>query len=219
MSLQETSEKFKELFLLAFTRELIINSSGEEILELESEEFQEEKEKKKIIKEVVKQASTPTSKKQFKPLPKPFQVQSLPKRLVIPMQRFPPRLQYIQPTPGPIQVDLGKLNKMLQDPIVQTIECHGPNKEIVVRAPSARKTNIKLTKEEINKIVENFAEKAKIPSAQGIFRVAVGKLIFSAIISDIVGTKFIIKKIPAPRTPQIPRNLVPNRSFNPLPRR
>lgn len=207
MLLENTSEKFKELFLLAFTRELIIHSSGEEILELESEEIQEDKEQKQAMKQMVKQGLSPP-KQLFKPLPKAFQMQSLPRRLIIPSQRFPTRLQYIKPTQAKNQIELGKLNPILQDPLVQTIECHGPDKEIIVRTPNVKKTKIKLTKEEINTIVENFAKIAKIPSTKGVFRVAVGKLVFSGIISDIVGTKFTIKKIPASRTA-----MVPTRSF------
>ena len=209
-SLQGTSEKFKELFLLAFTRELIINSAGGEIIELESEEIKEDKQKK----EVIKQAIAP--KKQFKPLPKPFRMQSLPRRLIIPVERFPQRLAYIRPAPAMNEVDVGKLNKILADPVVQTIECHGPDTEVIIRDPSLKKTDIKLTKEEINTIVENFAKKAKIPSVQGVFRVAVGRLIFSAIISDVVGTKFIIKKMPPERAG--PSNLIATRSFGMPPR-
>ncbi len=204
MLLQNTSEKFKELFLLAFTREIIIHSSGKEILELESKEFQEDKEKKQTIKQIVNQKLTPIK---FKPLPRSFQ---LPRRLIIPTQRFPQRLQHIKPVPTQNQIELGKLNPILQDPMVQTIECHGPDKEIIVRAPNVKKTNIKLTKEEINTIVDKFTEKAKIPNAEGVFRVAFGKLIFSAIISEIIGTKFTIKKIPMPRTPT---NIIPTKSF------
>ncbi len=193
MELQETSETFKELFLLAFTRELIINYAGGEVLELESKIEKEKEDRREAIKEIVHEEMHP--EKRFKALPRPFQISALPKRLIIPVPRFPARLAYIQPTPMPEQIDLGKLNPLMQDMAVQVIECHGPDKEIVVRAPTERKTSITLTKEEIDEIVKKFSEAAKIPVTEGIFRVAFGRIVFTAIISDVVGTKFIVKKL------------------------
>jgi len=58
-----------------------------------------------------------------------------------------------------------------------------------------KRTNIILNKEEIDQIIKKFSETAKIPLYEGIFRVVVGKLILSAIISDVIGSKFIIKKM------------------------
>ncbi|HJX50872.1 MAG TPA: hypothetical protein VJ438_05425 [Candidatus Nanoarchaeia archaeon] len=211
MSLQETSEKFKELFLLAFTRELIIHAGGGEVLELESELELEKQETKEKIKDIVKEELKPSkSFAKFKALPKPF---ILAKRLVIPIQRFPERLSYIQPIPTPIQVDLGKLNPLIKDPMVQTIECHGPDKKIIVRTPSERETEISLTKEEINNIVKTFSEHTKIPAEEGVFRVALGRIVFTAIISDIVGTKFMIKKLLYQPTPPQLSYLKPTRAF------
>jgi len=214
MEFQETSEKFKELFLLAFTRELIINFAGGEILELESEFEKEQKYRKESVREIVKEGMHPGQEKKFKALPKSFQMQALPKRLVIPISRFPTRLAYIQPMPAPgMNIDMGKLNALMQDPVVQVIECHGPDKEIVIRAPTERKTNVILEKDEIENIVKNFSETAKIPITEGVFRVAVGRLIFTAIISEVVGTKFIIKKMIPGSAPAKPTTLMPMRTF------
>jgi len=214
MLLQETSEKFKELFLLAFTKELILHSGGPELVELESEIENEKQNRKQEIKELVKEELIP-KKIMFKPLPKPFK--SLPKRLIIPPPRFPLRLQYIKPTPTPtpLKLDLGKLNPLIQDPRVQTIECQGPDKKIIVRTPRERKTEISLTKQEIDDIIDKFSKQAKIPAEEGIFRIVVGNLSLSSIISSVIGTKFIIKKLryipkPAPST-----SLMPTRRFIP----
>ena len=43
--------------------------------------------------------------------------------------------------------------------------------------------------------MKRFSEAAKIPVHEGIFKVAIGKLVLSSIVSQIVGTKFIIKKM------------------------
>lgn len=217
MLLENTSERFKELFLLAFTRELIINSSGEEILDLVSEVEKVEEQKKEVIKEAVKHELHPTPAGQFKPLPH-LLTSRLPKRLIIPVSRFPPRLQYIRPTPAQTIIDLGKLNPLIQDPMVQTIESHGPDKEVIIRTPVEKKTKIVLSKEDINQIIKTFSEKTKIPIIEGVFRVAVGKLLLSSIISKVVGTKFIIKKLKYSPAQIRPSNLQRSQAFGVPPR-
>ena len=54
-----------------------------------------------------------------------------------------------------------------------------------------------VTKEEIDEVIQKFSEASRIPIQEGIFRVAVGKLLLSAIISGVIGSKFIIKKLRA----------------------
>jgi hypothetical protein len=64
-----------------------------------------------------------------------------------------------------------------------------------------KKTGIVLSKDEIDEIINKFSEASKIPLGEGVFRVAVGKLVFSAIVSDVVSSKFIIKKLLYPSAP------------------
>lgn len=117
-------------------------------------------------------------------------------RLLIPESRFPSHLQYIQPTPVNKDIELGKLNILVNDPQVKVIECHGPGENITVTGGMGmKKTGIILEKEEIDNIIKKFSEETKIPVQEGIFKVVAGRLIFLAIISDIVGSKFIIKKM------------------------
>ena len=66
---------------------------------------------------------------------------------------------------------------------------------MVVMVPLPQNTNIILNKEEIEDIIKIFVQKSKIPAGEGIYTVVVGKLIFSAIISDVIGSKFSIKKM------------------------
>ncbi|MEJ2268006.1 MAG: hypothetical protein P8X70_02940 [Nanoarchaeota archaeon] len=56
-------------------------------------------------------------------------------------------------------------------------------------------TGIILNKKEIDKVIKTFSEKSMIPIHEGVFRVVVGRLILSAIISEVTGSKFIIKKM------------------------
>jgi len=132
------------------------------------------------------------------------------RKLVIPQTRLPEYLQHIKPIPSQTQINLKKLNKLVNDPMVQYIECIGENENILVNGKMGlRKTEIILDREEISEIIDIFSEAARIPVSEGIFRVAVGKLILSAIVSDVVSTKFTIQKM-NPLTsginPQIRRN-------------
>lgn len=216
--LENTKTEFRTAFLLLFTKELIKNSIPKEFLKLETIERKEQKsepitpaeiQKKEIEKEAQKDLQLEVKeqikinelknkilqKKEFKPLPRQTARLMPPKVLFIPQERFPPHLQYLRPSPGPTPIDLGSLNMLANDPKVSIIECNGPDTEIMVRAPISKKTNITLTKQETDEIIDKFSKESKIPKGEGIFRVAVGRFLFSAIISDTVGTKFIIKKL------------------------
>ncbi len=217
MQLQEKSEEFKEFFLLAFTRELIKNYLQEGIIRLEFEEGAKKELAKERAKEAVKEFERPLklspvrqlkaiTEQTFKPLPKPFSI-GPKRRLIIPKPNLPTRLQYIQPTPTPRQLDLGRLNPLIQDPSVQEIGCNGPDENITIKNPTEKTTGIKLSKEEINEIINTFSQASRIPISEGIFRTAVGSLLLSGIISEVVGSKFIIKRIryPPPIHPQFLR--------------
>lgn len=141
--------------------------------------------------------------------PQGFARRTLRPILRIPEPRFPLRLQYLKPIPTNVEIDIGKLNPLARDPMVEVIECDGPGKSIIVKgAMGSKTTKIILTKEEIEQIVQNFSETAKIPLYEGVFRVVVGRLILLAIISGVVSSKFIIKKMkyfPRPPSPSFSR--------------
>ncbi|RLG10250.1 hypothetical protein DRN69_09340 [Candidatus Pacearchaeota archaeon] len=153
------------------------------------------KEKKREKKEF----NLETIKKELKiPLPKPQKriVQKIPSVLRIPEPRLPPKFQYLKPQPTSKEIDLGKLNPLIKDPLVKLIECDGPDERLIVQGAMGRKpTNIVLNKEEIDEIINKFSETSKIPVHTGIYRVVVGRLILLSIISEIIGSKFIIKKM------------------------
>jgi len=116
--------------------------------------------------------------------------------LFIPESRFPEHLEYIRPSPTAKNIELGKLNPLIEDPMVKIIECYGPGENLVVQGNmGTQKTGIILNIEEIEDILQKFSRETKIPLHEGVFKVVVGKLMFLAIISEIVGSKFIIKKI------------------------
>ncbi len=92
-------------------------------------------------------------------------------------------------------IALGKINNLLLDPTVQTIECLGSGKQITVyRSGFIQNTNIFLTTDEINKIMLEISTKTKIPIIPGVFKAALSNFIITSVISEFVGTRFIIQK-------------------------
>lgn len=195
--LTKASDEFKRDFLLRFTRELIRNSVESEFLELET--ILEKKEKPTIqeIKEKIKERENPVLIKQrlSNPFPSMKKKPSIPV-LNIPETKLPENLQYLKPIPTKLEMDLGKLNPLIKDPLVNSIECLGTDEPVVVRGRmGVKKTGIVLDKEEIDQIINKFSEEAKIPIHEGILRMAKGRLVLSAIVSKVIGSKFIIKKM------------------------
>ncbi len=110
----------------------------------------------------------------------------------------PEILSQIQPIPQPIPENfhLGKIENFLRDPGIQSIECPGPGKNILVK--KFHKINItrtSLNQNEINNIIDLFSKKSRIPISNGILKTAVGNLVITAVISEFVGSRFIISRI------------------------
>jgi hypothetical protein len=119
-----------------------------------------------------------------------------PHPLFIPKPRLPAKFNYLRPTPSNVEVDLGRLNPLLNDPLIRNIECNGPGENVMVIGTMGRKkTNIFLNEVEIEEVVRRFSKATQIPIHEGVFRVVAGRLIFSAIVSQNVGSKFLIKKM------------------------
>jgi len=96
----------------------------------------------------------------------------------------------------PTGFELGKINNLIKDPRVTEIECPGPGKYILVRTMNkVTVTKNTLSQSEIQTIIDKFSQDSKIPVIGGLFKAAVGNLIITAVISDIVGQRFIITKI------------------------
>jgi len=127
----------------------------------------------------------------------------------IPRMNFKPGMP--QPGVNLIGLGLGKFDFLLSDPSVISIECPGPNKPILVNKNGLVQTSsIMLNKEEIDNIVKEISEKTRIPLLQGVFKAAFGQFILTAIISEFVGTRFLIQKKKQIESPN-PYNLSPHR--------
>jgi len=210
--LKQTSKEFRKLFLLEFTKQLIDAHAPEDIAKLERILRKEKKEgttikqeSKELVKSIIheKEKELKFLEKEKTPLKRKldlkrnlYSLSRIKPVLRIPETRLPQTFQYLKPTPTNTEIDLGKLNAFVQDPLVKVIACNGPDENIVVHGSMGTKpTNIILKKEEIDEIIKRFAEAAKIPQEEGIFKAVFGKLILSAIISEAVGSKFVIRKI------------------------
>ena len=203
--MQDQTSDFFQKFLLEFTKQLIENSKPKGIIEVEQKEkipepkeFKDLEELKNIPKKK-KIISIEKSNIQQSPreLQKPVNKQQI-QRLTIPEQKLPPQFQHINPVPTEKEINLGKLNPILKDQMANSIECDGPNVPIIVitKTGQKRKTQVVLTKEEIDTIINTFSTETRIPALEGVYKVAAGNLIFLAVISEVIGSKFVIRKIP-----------------------
>ena len=127
-----------------------------------------------------------------------------PPRHHVPQRPHPPR-PMVPPRTNPLKPKVndqtghiegyGKINAFLEDPTITTIECPGPGKPvIIVRAGQRQITKIVLGPEEVSEILDTVADEAHIPLLEGVFRAAVDSFSISAVISEMIGSKFVIKK-------------------------
>ena len=202
--IKQTSKEFRILFLKKFATELIKNSSTAEAIAIKQrlrerikeniEKKQDERKLQQMLekREIIEELEDIPLKEKIK-----NKVKQIPQRFKFIQNRIPQTIKDILPKPTSEQLNLEKLNPFITDPTVTLIECSGPNTHVSVKRirGETRTTNVKLTEQEINKIIKTFSRAAKIPTDQGIFKAAAGKLIISAIISDIVGSNFLITKI------------------------
>ena len=107
-----------------------------------------------------------------------------------PVQPAPTRVSDPDPLPG-----YGRIIPLLQDPSVIGIDCPGPGRAIIVNRYGQRQiTRIALGSREILAILDEIANQAHIPLIEGVFRAAVDNFSVSAVVSETLGSKFVIRK-------------------------
>lgn len=227
--MQNQTQDFAKIFLIEFTRQLILKSQPRKTIEITQkekiphpQEIQELNKVQKITrqKKPIKKLPLPITKTHVIPQTPQIQqnkiAQSQNKKqqlpvLTIPEQRLPPQFQNIIPTATERKIDLEKLNQIIENPAVISIECEGPNTPIIQidRTGQKKPTQITLTKEEIDNIINTFSTLTKIPALEGVYKVAAGNLILLSTISEVIGTKFVIRKIPKlpPQQTMQPRSI------------
>jgi hypothetical protein len=201
---KQTSQEFRKLFLTKFTNELIRNSETIEAFAIRQklrEKIKENIEKKEDERKLQHMLEKREIVEELEQLPLKEKIRNktrtIPQRLRLIKDKIPETIRNILPAPTNAELDLGKLNPFITDPTVIMIECAGPNTYVSVKRirGETRMTNVKLTKEEIDKIVKIFSKATKVPTEEGIFKAAFGKLIISATVSEIIDSNFLITKM------------------------
>lgn len=208
--LENSSLELRTLVLLNFTKRLIISKNPmgfflvkQELPKTKKEEFVEKI--KKIgnfesLSENFGQEKIKIQTQRKISLQRPIQTAPI---LKIPETRLPPQFAYLRPyATNEIDLDLGELNPFLADSAVNVIESNGPDKAVIVKGGMGTKpTNVILSEQEINNIIQIFSKKSKIPAGEGFTKIVLGKYVLSAIVSKETGSKFIITKLPSVRNP------------------
>lgn len=192
---EEIKEKVHEI-VLAKEEELEGLIRNEQFTGTKAEEFFPVPEGRKLTKKL-------TFKSPTKNIQNLQQTQPIPRiRITIPETKLPERFNYLKPIPFEANISLGKLDDLIRDPDVKIIECNGYDDNVIVKGNMGeQKTAITLTKIEIDNIINTFSSKTKIPAHEGIYKVVFGKLILMAIISEAIGSRFIIKKMEQQKSP------------------
>ena len=91
--------------------------------------------------------------------------------------------------------DYGKITPLLNDPSVSSIECQEIGKPLmIIRAGQRQITRIVLNGEDIKGILQKISDTVHIPLLEGVFRAATDNFSINAVISSVVGSRFVIKK-------------------------
>jgi len=106
-----------------------------------------------------------------------------------------PQTQKNQPMPTDKVEGFEKINLLLHDPSVSTIECPGPERPLnVIIHGQKRMTKIILSPKQISEILNYVSEKVHIPVLEGVFRASTKEFSLNAVISDIIGSRFVLQK-------------------------
>lgn len=112
-----------------------------------------------------------------------------------PIQQIYKTQQYVQKPQKIINSPYETILEILRNPAVIGVECPGPGKYLLLnRSGLVKPAPISLTKEQIDSIIKNISNQTRIPAIPGLFKAAFDNFIISAVVSDFVGTRFVIQK-------------------------
>lgn len=147
-----------------------------------------------------------------KPLPRipiPTQRVKIPLQPQIPRNMLKPSMQSSKEKPMILKIgspspqininsnsiNLGKISPLIFDPSVQSVECTGPDKPLIVNKTGViQTTNTVLSTDDIKIILESVSQRTRIPLISGVFKAAFDNYLITAVISDFVGSRFVIQK-------------------------
>lgn len=189
----------KIFFLQEFTKELVLNSVPEikEKVEKLEKTHRAEQEKKEMIRRIRKKLKESEVEKPIQEISE--DVKELKREDLI--DKGKTKTVDISKKLGAGRIeelpfDLGRINRILEDYQVESIECPGPGKFLIVKKQKqVIPTKMTLNKDEIEKIIQTFSEKSRIPLVGGVFKASVEGFIITALQSELIGSRFIITKI------------------------
>jgi len=196
----------KLIFADEFVKEIILSEI--KILKLNKEKPLVLIPKEKNTEKRTKPFQTKPVQKQNYPQKNNFQTQqsylqqSIPKQNSSPLQTpvYQQTVQQQYENPQQEVSGIDRIKFLLDDYTVSSIICDGTNKPLIVkRNEQSLATKLILTPEEINEIVQYFSDQSNIPIEEGAFRVIVRNFLFSSVISNLIGSRFIISRIVSTR--------------------
>lgn len=91
--------------------------------------------------------------------------------------------------------ELKSLYEMLADATVESIECPGAEKNIIIKQKGKIvETSSQLKKEEIDSIIAEFSTRSGSQAEEGILKTKVENLSITAVASKFAGSRFVITK-------------------------
>lgn len=98
--------------------------------------------------------------------------------------------------PFPLAVNLGKLSNPFSDSSVISLRVLGPGKMITGKFldGSSKSLNISLGNDEITEVINSFSKASKRDINDKVFNASYDGVSINAVISEIVGSRFIISK-------------------------
>jgi hypothetical protein len=217
MGIQQIKDYQRIIFLNRFVKEILINLSEKERVK---DKVNLEKLRQKltsnpddVFKQMIRSGYSEEKRKQVpyrkiipkiptKPIEqKPVLEKTIKGKMSPKSNPFQNNIPKDSLSPNPVKTNSGesgmkKIEPMLKDISVLSIECPGPGKNLLLKRNN--QTNIArivLSQNEINDIAEDFSRQARIPIVGRILKAAVGNTVISAVISEFVGSRFIINKI------------------------
>ncbi len=195
----DTQQDTRTLFLEEFIKRLIIKSMPKppkiEKGELVFEKLDKAAAKPPVL-EITKKAEEPKIEEK-KELPK---IEEKPKETAREQILKPTIMTQTSAMPSPTPekppiIVMDRLKAILADPAVQVINCPGPNQNILVtRLGMTQKMPISFNMNEISSFMKEVSEKTRIPLLPGLFKVIFQNMLITAVVSEFIGTKFIIEK-------------------------
>jgi len=95
---------------------------------------------------------------------------------------------------------IDRINRIFFDQAIQLLNCPGANKNILItRAGMVQATRMFFSEEEIKEFMRDLSEKTRIPIVPGLVKIMFQNYIITAVVSDILGTKFLIERRQLPQ--------------------